>query len=35
MVDLGALTAGVIATVDGHGRVRRGDAVFDWRVWTN
>jgi len=35
MVDLGALTAGVIATVDGHGCVRRGDAVFDWRVWTN
>ncbi len=35
MIALGALTSGVIATVDDHGRVTRGDAVLDWRVRTD
>ncbi len=35
MIDLGALTSGVVATVDEHGRVRRGDAAVDWRVRTD
>ncbi len=35
MIDLGALTSGVIATVDEHGSVRRNDAVIEWRVRTD
>src|SRR3954453_4671710 len=35
MIDLGALTAGAIATVDDHGCVRRGEAVVEWRVRTS